>query len=94
MTEPIRTCVGCRAREDKTNLVRVVAIGDQVVVDERALLPGRGAYLHSTPNCLESAIRRKAFARALRQRSPLDTEPVQHYVSQVNPSAQHSGAVE
>jgi len=94
MSEPVRTCVGCRAREDKTNLVRVVAIGEQITVDVRALLPGRGAYVHPTPDCVESAVRRKAFARALRRRSPLDAKPLQLHVSQVNLSAQHSGAVE
>jgi len=47
-------------------LLRVVARGDQIVPDPRARLPGRGAYLHLSQKCFEQAVRRRAFARALR----------------------------
>ncbi len=63
---PVRTCVGCRERDARSNLVRVVLEGDHVVVDETATLPGRGAWLHRRPECLEMAITRKAFSRAFR----------------------------
>lgn len=29
-------------------------------------LPGRGAWLHPDPACLETAVKRRAFSRALR----------------------------
>ena len=63
---PVRTCVGCRERAARPDLVRVVLDGDQVVVDENASRPGRGAWLHRRPECLELAITRRAFPRALR----------------------------
>src|SRR5215813_869105 len=62
----VRTCVGCRARAAKSDLLRVVARGDEIVPDPRARLPGRGAYLHLSQKCFEQAVRRRAFARALR----------------------------
>jgi uncharacterized protein len=34
--------------------------------DPRHRLPGRGAWLHPTGECLEQALRRRAFGRALR----------------------------
>jgi len=34
--------------------------------DPRHRLPGRGAWLHPTGDCLEQALRRRAFGRALR----------------------------
>ncbi len=37
-----------------------------VTVDAARNLPGRGAWLHPDPQCLDAAIRRRAFARALR----------------------------
>lgn len=37
--------------------------GDLVVGRSR---PGRGAWLHPDPDCLAEAVRRRAFARALR----------------------------
>ncbi|CAB4724330.1 unannotated protein [freshwater metagenome] len=37
-----------------------------VVPDPGGTAPGRGAHLHPTAECLDLAVRRKAFARALR----------------------------
>lgn len=67
----MRTCVGCRKRELAAHLLRVVAVRDDdgsfaTVVDMTGNLPGRGAWLHPDPQCLRAAIRRRAFARALR----------------------------
>jgi predicted RNA-binding protein YlxR (DUF448 family) len=49
-----------------TDLLRVVVVEGVLVPDPRRRLPGRGAHLHLDPQCLESAIRRQAFRRALR----------------------------
>jgi predicted RNA-binding protein YlxR (DUF448 family) len=67
--------VGCRRRAEQTALLRVVAVPDQhdepterwlVVPDARRLGQGRGAYVHPDPQCLQTAIARRAFGRALR----------------------------
>ncbi|MEU2392141.1 YlxR family protein [Streptomyces sp. NPDC007369] len=70
---PERTCVGCRERAAKSELLRIVAIGDECVPDPRGTLPGRGAYVHPAEVCLEKAVRRRAFPRALRSPGALDT---------------------
>jgi uncharacterized protein len=54
----------------------VVVVHDLLVVDERRSMPGRGAWLHPDPGCLELATRRRAFGRALRHAGPLDTHPL------------------
>ena len=64
--EAVRTCLGCRQRAPRSSLVRLVAREGRVVVDAAARLPGRGAWLHPASACLETAISRKAFGRALR----------------------------
>ncbi|MGN6720988.1 MAG: YlxR family protein [Marmoricola sp.] len=69
--ETTRTCVGCRERATKVELLRVVRGTDAdasaaVVPDPRGTAPGRGAYLHPTLACLALAERRRAFGRALR----------------------------
>jgi uncharacterized protein len=70
MSSPVRTCVGCRQRAAKHDLLRVIAQdlghGPQVVPDPAGRADGRGAYLHPTTICLDLAVRRRAFARALR----------------------------
>jgi len=63
--------VGCRKRELAADLLRVAAVDDgdgesAVTVDTAGNLPGRGAWLHSDEQCLQVAIKRRAFARALR----------------------------
>ena len=65
-TPPLRTCVGCKVREARSVLVRVVWLVDRVAVDESASAPGRGAWLHPDRTCLAHAAKRKAIGRALR----------------------------
>ncbi|MFF2653651.1 YlxR family protein [Streptomyces sp. NPDC058045] len=78
----VRTCVGCRERAAKSDLLRVVVVeeGDACVPDLRGTLPGRGAYVHPRIVCLDLAQRRRAFARALRVRVGLDIEAVRRAV--------------
>ncbi|MCP1429637.1 putative RNA-binding protein YlxR (DUF448 family) [Microbacterium foliorum] len=49
---------------------------DILILDESAVLPGRGAWVHPTPECMEAALRRRAFGRALRVTSELDTRNI------------------
>ena len=88
--EPVRTCVGCRARAPRSALLRVVSIDSLLVPDERATMPGRGAWVHETPACVEAALRRRAFVRALRVSGQLDTQTLENrlngYGNKVNGS--------
>jgi uncharacterized protein len=66
MPVPVRTCIGCRSREEKVRLIRIVPRNGGVAVDVRQREPGRGAYLHPRPECLEQALKRRSLGRALR----------------------------
>lgn len=78
---PVRTCVGCRKTGPRSALLRVVSgATGELVVDERRRMPGRGAWLHPDPGCLDLAERRRAFVRALRLAGPADATPVRRYV--------------
>lgn len=66
---PIRSCIGCRGKRAKADLLRFVLRGEQAEFDAAQALPGRGCYLCNDPQCLETAIRRKAFDRALKRRN-------------------------
>lgn len=67
MPEPVRTCVGCRTTSPKHELVRVVRDANgAVAVDPTGTAPGRGAYVHPAPGCIDRALRRGALPRALR----------------------------
>src|SRR5687768_9253389 len=79
---PVRTCVGCRARAAKSELLRVVAVDGDAVIDVRGRLPGRGAHLHPDPGCLALAVRRKAIPRALRHVGELDCTALHAHLDQ------------
>ncbi|WP_199702081.1 YlxR family protein [Jiangella rhizosphaerae] len=83
---PVRTCVGCRSRAVKSELLRVVAggtgAGRALVPDLDGRLPGRGAYLHPSQGCLDQAERRRAFSRALRAEGPLDGAELRRWLAE------------
>ncbi len=99
--DPVRTCVGCRKRAAKRELLRVTAGSDAqahavVVPDPTATAPGRGAHLHPTTECFDLAVRRKAFGRALHVPAGLSAAPLADYLTSViapgiNPSNTHQG---
>jgi uncharacterized protein len=64
-SSPVRTCVGCGVKAAPTELVRLKADGMRVIIDHQRS-GGRGAWLHRSGICLERAIKRRVFARALR----------------------------
>lgn len=67
-----RLCVATRAVRPVQNLLRLVAGPDGVLTpDLRRRLPGRGVWVTATRRAVEDAIRRKAFARALKR--PVET---------------------
>ncbi|MGH8777407.1 MAG: YlxR family protein [Jiangellaceae bacterium] len=87
-------CVGCRVRAEKSDLLRVVAVeGDALVPDRRGRLPGRGAYVHPDPRCLDLAVRRRAFPRALRLTGPLDMSALRRWIEEQGAADRRTGAV-
>ena len=82
---PVRTCIGCRGSDSRSALLRVVLGpgGDGILVvlpDPERRRPGRGAWLHPDLSCLDLAVRRRAFGRALRSSAPPDHTAVGDWV--------------
>lgn len=71
VTEPERQCVACRRMAARSGLIRLVRLPDgTITLDPKQALHGRGAYSCRNATCLEQAVRKGGFARALRQRIP------------------------
>lgn len=67
MSDPERTCVGCRQKGPQREFIRVVrSPRGEVGVDVAGRSPGRGAYLHRNPACVVLARRRRGLERGLR----------------------------
>ncbi len=90
MTAPIRTCLGCRGREVKSQLFRLAwnNVDGAVVLDTSQVMPGRGCYVH--PGCAEQVARRKLLGRALRR--PVDGEQAAGVLAALAASATHDPA--
>jgi predicted RNA-binding protein YlxR (DUF448 family) len=67
----VRTCVGCRRREDRDLLVRLGAREGRLTPVAGGG-PGRSAYVCADVACFDKAARRGGFARALRARVTID----------------------
>ena len=70
---PIRTCVSCRRKAAKRELLRVVSSANgAVAVDARGKRNGRGAYLCSECRSEPATLRRGRLEYALRTKIPED----------------------
>ena len=64
---PQRTCVGCREKRSKREMVRIVRTPDRgVEVDETGKKSGRGAYLCRRQECWEIALKKDRLGHALK----------------------------
>ncbi|MGH3562541.1 MAG: YlxR family protein [Mycobacterium sp.] len=80
-------------------LLRVVAVSTgngnyAVTVDAAGNLPGRGAWLHPVPQCLRAAVRRRAFARALRIAGSPDISGVVEHIDRLATPGNRTGSEE
>lgn len=63
----LRTCVGCGERFASSEMVRLVfADGGRFAVDLAGKLGGRGAWVQPRARCLEGAVKRGGFSRAMK----------------------------
>ena len=63
---PQRTCMGCHAKKDKRELVRIVRSPEgEISVDMTGKKPGRGAYICPDLECLNKVVKSKRLERSL-----------------------------
>jgi len=69
---PIRTCVCCRIRCNKKDLIRLVLnVKGDVVRDKSGKGQGRGAYVCGREECWAGLKAGKVLARAFKRKDPL-----------------------
>lgn len=66
---PMRMCMVCRRRADKSELLRIAATDGVAHLDRDGVAQSRGAYLCNDEACIRNAIRSRAVGRALKQAS-------------------------
>ena len=78
--KPMRRCIACRVSKPQDELIRFTFDGSKVKADCGKPSDGRGFYLCGNAECLESAIKRKAFNRICRQN--MDPEEIRIVIGQ------------
>lgn len=65
--QPQRTCVACRQTEGKRTLLRIVRTPKgQIEIDPTGKKSGRGAYVHTTFECIDRILSTGGLSRALK----------------------------
>jgi len=62
----LRTCIGCRKRAPKAQLMRIVLRNGAPVLDLGQRMEGRGAYLCRKAQCFAEATRKRGLGRSFR----------------------------
>lgn len=64
---PMRQCVGCGEMKPKKELIRVLKTEENnFIIDKTGRKNGRGAYICSTRECLEKAIKSHGLERSFK----------------------------
>ena len=67
----MRKCVGCQEMKNKRELIRVLKTSDdEFVIDATGKKNGRGAYLCSSKECFNKAVKCKGLERSFKQAIP------------------------
>ena len=65
--KPMRMCIVCRGRQEKHNLVRIVKNKENdIVLDVKGNMQGRGAYICESEKCVDTAKNKKHLNRAFK----------------------------
>ena len=66
VAKQVRTCVGCRKRAQRSDLLRFTVQFGQLTFDPERCLPGRGVWVHGTSECLRSGLQTSQLSRSFR----------------------------
>lgn len=69
MGGPVRTCVACRRKGEKGELIKLANTPAGVVLDYLEKFPGRGAYVCVDISCITSALDERPLSRAFREKA-------------------------
>ena len=72
---PLRKCIACGVHKDKRELIRIVKTKEgEFSVDFTGKKNGRGAYICSSQECMEKAMKKNALSRAFEMNVPANVQ--------------------
>ncbi|MBM3119112.1 MAG: YlxR family protein [Chloroflexi bacterium] len=69
---PERSCIACREKRPKVELIRLVCNASVVEIDPKGKKAGRGVYLCPTRECWETGLKSNRLEYALRTKLTLE----------------------
>lgn len=63
---PTRTCVSCRNKQEKDNLIRITHIDNIPIIDQFKSYPNRAIYVCKDERCISLLSKNKAIQRFLK----------------------------
>lgn len=78
--KPMRRCIACRKSVPQDELIRFTVNDGVIRADDSVRADGRGFYLCRDTECIESAVKRKAFNRVCKRN--VDEEEIRTVIEQ------------
>lgn len=63
---PTRTCVACRKKQEKNNLIRITQIDNTLKIDQNKAYPNRAIYVCKDEKCISLLFKNKGIERFLK----------------------------
>ena len=64
---PERMCIVCREMKPKNELIRLVLIGDDIKIDTKQKMQGRGVWVDKNETCIHNLEKRKSLNRTFKK---------------------------
>lgn len=61
-----RTCIACRKKTNKNNLIRIVSINEEMIVDDSYKINARGTYICKDKKCIAKLLKAKSLSKILK----------------------------
>lgn len=65
---PTRTCIGCGAKKDKAEFIRIVKNNNKIECDKTGKSEGRGAYICDSIDCFNKAYKFKKMEKTFKMK--------------------------
>ena len=62
----IRTCIACRKKDDKKNLIRIISENGEAVIDKIQKANTRGIYICNNKECIEKLLKVKNINKIIK----------------------------
>lgn len=79
---PIRTCIVCRCKKPKKELLRIIEKDDSFILDSTQKISAKGFYICNNKDCTQNIVKKKALSRY--KKTNISTEKHTQLVELIN----------